>query len=73
MDYYELGEFWKTELEPLLDHQFLNDTLLLDVTTAECIASWVLGFAKAKFGTIVKSVTVSETPNTRATVYNNER
>lgn len=68
LDYYELGKFWKQELEPLLDHKFLNDTLPISPTTAENIAAWALKKTYALFGDAVKSVTVSETPNTKATV-----
>lgn len=66
MDYYHLGKFWKEELEPILDHKYLNDSLPLEVTTAENIADYLLELCFKKFGDLVDSVTVQETPNTAA-------
>jgi 6-pyruvoyltetrahydropterin/6-carboxytetrahydropterin synthase len=70
MDYYLLSELWKTELEPHLDHRYLNESLPIDPTTAEMIAGWALSVAVEHLGSVVASCTVKETPATAATVWN---
>jgi 6-pyruvoyltetrahydropterin/6-carboxytetrahydropterin synthase len=42
LDFGELKEIWKRDLEPLLDHRHLNDTLNRRNPTAEIIAMWLL-------------------------------
>lgn len=42
VDFSDVKAIWKEHLEPLLDHRYLNETLVeLDVTTAEKIAWWI--------------------------------
>jgi len=72
MDYYLLSELWKKQLEPLLDHRFLNDSLPISPTTAEMIAGWALSVAVDELGEIVASCTVKETPATAATVWRDD-
>lgn len=67
IDYYHLGEFWKEELEPKLDHKFLNETLPIPITTAECIAAYIFDKVEGAFPSLTSFVTVKETPNTSAT------
>jgi 6-pyruvoyltetrahydropterin/6-carboxytetrahydropterin synthase len=44
VDFGDVKAVWKEKLEPLLDHRYLNETLVeLPVTTAEMIAGWVYG------------------------------
>ena len=47
-DFADLKEIWKHKCEPWLDHQFLNDTLPVPVTTAEWIALWIHGIFAAE-------------------------
>lgn len=41
VDFGDVSSFWKGELEPVLDHRDLNDSIDVDVTTAERIAEWI--------------------------------
>ena len=41
VDFGDVKAVWKQHVEPLLDHQYLNDTLPVPVTTAEWIAQWI--------------------------------
>lgn len=72
IDFYVLSQIWKEHLEPLLDHQYLNDTLPLSAhpTTAENIAGWIGGqFAGLLPGGIqLARVRVWETPTGYAEV-----
>jgi 6-pyruvoyltetrahydropterin/6-carboxytetrahydropterin synthase len=72
IDFGVLSLAWKSELEPLLDHQFLNDTLppLYHPTTAENIACFIADqFADLLLGRVtVTSVRVWETPTGYAEV-----
>ena len=67
-DFYVLTQAWK-KVEPLLDHQHLNDSLLgmVPTTTSEWIATWLLGHFLAEVpGTV--AVTVAETESSWARV-----
>lgn len=41
MDFTDLKEIWKTEIEIFLDHRYLNETLPLMNTTAENMVGWI--------------------------------
>ena len=69
VDFGDVSAFWKTALEPMLDHQDLNQTLadVVEFTTAEEIARFIYReFAAAGFN--VGWVRVWETP-TGSAVY----
>jgi 6-pyruvoyltetrahydropterin/6-carboxytetrahydropterin synthase len=62
VDFSDVKRFWTSELEPLLDHRFLNDSLegLVDPTTAENLAGWI--FRRFEFAALpVVAVRVWET------------
>jgi 6-pyruvoyltetrahydropterin/6-carboxytetrahydropterin synthase len=61
IDFGEIAAFWKRELEPLLDHQDLNETLDVHETTAEQIARWLYRELFASFGDELDTVRVWET------------
>lgn len=64
IDFNDLSAIWKTDIEPLVDHQFLNDTLPVEHTTAEAIAGWMLLRFRDRLGPYFGlTVTVWETPN----------
>lgn len=77
-DYGVLDGLWAEHLEPLLDHQFLNETIGDECggpTTAENIAAWIgwkvytlLGAADTEARLV--TVEVRETPKTFARVEN---
>lgn len=67
-DFSKVKEAWK-QIEPLLDHQNLNETIGPDVgpTTAENIAGWILrALGHWLYG--VTAVTVYETASSSVTV-----
>lgn len=75
IDFGDVSRWWRTEIEPRVDHQFLNDTMpeVYRPTTAENLALWILDEARAWFSRRgrrvdtdrreVVSVTVWETPS----------
>ena len=69
LDFLAVSEWWRREVEPLVDHRFLNETMpeRFLPTTAEHIAAWVLGLVEAA-GLPVTEVTVWETETAAATV-----
>lgn len=72
-DYGTLDRVWREELEPLLDHRDLNQSIGDDCwpTTAENIAWWCYRKLNAELSVIgvdVVAVEVSETPKTFARV-----
>jgi 6-pyruvoyltetrahydropterin/6-carboxytetrahydropterin synthase len=42
IDFGDLTTIWKKDIEPLCDHQYLNESLPIEHTTAENIAGWML-------------------------------
>jgi 6-pyruvoyltetrahydropterin/6-carboxytetrahydropterin synthase len=42
IDFGIISQLWKAHVEPMLDHQFLNDTVQVRRTTAELMAQWLL-------------------------------
>ena len=69
LDFCEVSAWWRREVEPLVDHRFLNETMpeRFLPTTAENIAAWVLTLL-AGADLPVTGVTVWETPSASATV-----
>ena len=47
MDFTDLKEIWKTEIEISLDHRYLNETLPPMNTTAENMVGWIYEKMKA--------------------------
>ncbi|NIG12422.1 6-carboxytetrahydropterin synthase, partial [Enterobacter sp. Cy-1797] len=71
IDFGALSTIWKTEVEPLLDHQDLNDTVGSRgcwPTTAENLAHWI-GETFTTHGVAVAAVSVWETPTSRSTAH----
>jgi len=69
IDFGVLSAFWHREVEPQLDHRFLNDTLPIEFTTAELIAAWVFEqFSSLLGGDKTLAVQVWETPTSWARV-----
>jgi 6-pyruvoyltetrahydropterin/6-carboxytetrahydropterin synthase len=81
-DFADVTDVWKRELEPWLDHQYLNDTIGNDMdrytvgrewvprcwpTTAENIALWLLRAFRAHIPE-VEAIRVWETPTSHAIV-----
>lgn len=69
LDFCEIKDVWKRDLEPLLDHRNLNESIGESCwpTTAENLAAYILhGFRAA--GVLACEVSVWETPTSRATV-----
>lgn len=67
VDFNDVTRVWKDTVEPLLDHQDLNETLGI-YTTAENIAGWILhAFVRAGLPEAF-AVTVWETATGRARV-----
>ena len=69
LDFLDVSAWWRREVEPLVDHRFLNDTMPEPFlpTTAENIAAWLLRLLVAA-ELPVSEVTVWETPTASATV-----
>lgn len=75
IDFAHIKSFWKRELEPLMDHQDLNVTLvdsgMIPVSTAECIAYFICRqYWHARYP--VKQVEVWETATSTAKVMASE-
>lgn len=67
IDFGDLKQIWKEHIEPLVDHQFLNDTLPVPQTTAEYIAGWMLLVFRSQLGSLPGiAVRVNETPTSWA-------
>jgi 6-pyruvoyltetrahydropterin/6-carboxytetrahydropterin synthase len=69
VDFAEIKALWKLELEPLLDHKDLNESLegMIPETTAECLAVFICAQYRAKHFP-VKEVEVWETETSKAVV-----
>jgi 6-pyruvoyltetrahydropterin/6-carboxytetrahydropterin synthase len=67
IDFGDLTAIWKDWIEPQVDHQFLNDTLPVEHTTAEMIAGWMLEQFRKQLGPYPGiTVTVWEQPTSWA-------
>jgi 6-pyruvoyltetrahydropterin/6-carboxytetrahydropterin synthase len=67
VDFNRIKEVYKRRIEARCDHQYLNETLPIERTTAELLAAWMLGELRAELAQIV-AVRVSETPSSWAEV-----
>ena len=70
-DFSDLKEIYRDAIEPLVEHQNLNDTLPVPVTTAENIAGWMLSVFKEAVPQVFK-VRVWETQTSYAEVKNGD-
>ncbi|MFJ4654439.1 6-carboxytetrahydropterin synthase QueD [Nocardia sp. NPDC088792] len=71
LDFADLSQVWKTSVEPYLDHRNLNESigkLGCWPTTAENIVRWI-GETFEKNGIAITSVSLWETPTSRATIH----
>lgn len=73
LDFSDLKKIYKEEIEPLVEHQYLNETLkdLVPVTTAEQVAHWIYKVFKKHCPQLVK-VRLYETPTSYAEVKNGD-
>ncbi|MCP8968529.1 6-carboxytetrahydropterin synthase QueD [Ectobacillus ponti] len=51
IDFGDIKEIWKQEIEVYLDHRYLNETLPLMNTTAENMVAWIFEKMEAALGT----------------------
>lgn len=72
LDFGDLKKIFKTHLEPLLDHRYLNESLPYMNTTAENMAAWIFETLGQHFpderGLRVEFVKLYETPTAFAEV-----
>nr|WP_295971616.1 6-carboxytetrahydropterin synthase QueD [uncultured Bacillus sp.] len=76
IDFGDIKELWKAEIEPFLDHRYLNETLPPMNTTAENIVVWIyekmkkalqMNGTEGKYnGICVEFVRLYETPTSYA-------
>jgi 6-pyruvoyltetrahydropterin/6-carboxytetrahydropterin synthase len=66
IDFGDVADVWNNELQPLLDHRNLNDTIDIAPTTAELIARWAYARLRGTLGGVVERVRVYETSNSWA-------
>jgi 6-pyruvoyltetrahydropterin/6-carboxytetrahydropterin synthase len=64
-DYHEINEVMRPVLGEI-DHRVLNEVSGLENPTSEILAKWIFERAKVKL-TLLKSVTIMETPSTECT------
>ncbi|HEX5571017.1 MAG TPA: 6-carboxytetrahydropterin synthase QueD [Ktedonobacterales bacterium] len=67
LDFARIKEVYKRRIEARCDHQFLNETVPVERTTAELLAAWMLTEMRAELEQVV-AVRVSETPSSWAEV-----
>lgn len=76
LDFADLKEIWKSQIEPYLDHRYLNETLPPMNTTAENIVVWIYEKMRdalnkedrnqPQLGIILEFVRLYETPTSYA-------
>ncbi len=66
IDFYDISTVVKPMIEEYLDHQWLNDTLKTDSSTAEFIAKWIYDYLKPRLSGL-QAVTVWETVTAKVT------
>jgi len=73
IDFGEIKEVYKEHIEPLVEHQNLNETLsdVVTVTTAENIAHWILKVFQRELRQVI-GVRVWETPTSWVEVRNGD-
>jgi 6-pyruvoyltetrahydropterin/6-carboxytetrahydropterin synthase len=64
MDFDRIKRIWSEHLEPILDHQNLNETLegKVTYTTAECIADFLLDSFRYHLGDLRAPLTEAQMP-----------
>ena len=67
LDFTRIKEVFKRRIEARCDHQFLNETVPVERTTAELLAAWMLTEMREELPQVV-AVRVSETPSSWAEV-----
>lgn len=67
IDFTRIKMIFKERIEARCDHQFLNETVPVARTTAELLATWMLGEMREVLPQVV-AIRVSETPSSWAEV-----
>ncbi len=67
IDFTRIKAVFKERIEARCDHQFLNETVPVARTTAELLATWMLGEMREVLPQVV-AIRVSETPSSWAEV-----
>ena len=67
VDFARIKACFKRRIEPLCDHQFLNETAPVERTSAELLAVWMLREMRAELGEVC-AVRLYETPTSYAEV-----
>lgn len=67
VDFTRIKDVFKRRVEALCDHQYLNETVPVERTTAELLATWMLRELREELPVIV-AVRVAETPTSWAEV-----
>lgn len=67
LDFTRIKDVFKRRVEALCDHQYLNETVPVERTTAELLAAWMLREMRAELPLVI-AVRVSETPSSWAEV-----
>lgn len=67
VDFTRIKEVFKRRIESICDHQFLNETVPVERTTAELLAAWMLRELRAELPQII-AVRLHETPTSFAEV-----
>lgn len=67
IDFTRIKTVFKERIEARCDHQFLNETVPVARTTAELLATWMLGEMREVLPQVV-AIRVSETPSSWAEV-----
>jgi 6-pyruvoyltetrahydropterin/6-carboxytetrahydropterin synthase len=68
IDFSDLSDWWRQEVDSALDHRLLNEVLVDDYfpPTAEMIAKCIFDMAWKRFAPLVTAVTVYETATSKA-------
>ncbi len=67
VDFTRIKEVFKRRVEARCDHQYLNESVPVERTTAELLAAWMLREMREELSWVV-AVRVSETPSSWAEV-----
>lgn len=67
VDFTRIKDVFKRRVEALCDHQYLNETVPVERTTAELLATWMLRELREELPVIV-AVRVAETPTSWAEI-----
>lgn len=67
VDFTRIKEVFKRRVEALCDHQYLNETVPVERTTAELLATWMLRELREELPQVA-AVRVAETPTSWAQV-----